>query len=138
MKHHVGLIIRDKDKVLFIQRSATKKTLPNAWAFVSGTMEEGESPERTAVREAKEELGVDAIAERVMAEMDIAEFGVRLHFVICSVMAGVPFIKAPDEIQTLRWMTFPEFFAAHPDEEIGHGLVWLRAHPEKWKKHFKA
>ena len=62
MKEHVAIIIRDKEnKILFIQRSLDKKTLPGAWSFPSGTVEEGEEAYTTFIRESEEELGIESI-----------------------------------------------------------------------------
>lgn len=133
MKSHAVIVLRDGEKTLFVQRSATKKSLPNIWAFPSGTVEEGESLEATIHREAMEELGVTVEIEGTMGELDIEKFGVRLHFISCSAIEGEACIKEPDEIQTLRWLTFEEFFSEFTDDEIGHGLIWLRTRPELWE-----
>jgi 8-oxo-dGTP diphosphatase len=133
MKNHVGLIIQDQDKLLFIQRSANKKTLPNIWAFPSGTVEEGETVEQTAVREAREELGVEVMVETILAVTELLEFDVRLHFIIASIKSNQPSIQEPDEIQAICWLTLPEFFAKFTDSQIGHGLIWLRQNPLVWK-----
>ena len=132
MKSHVAIILNRHGKLLFIQRAATKKTLPNIWAFPSGTVEEGEKWEDTAVREAKEELGVVAGARNILGAMELPEFNVRLHFVVCNIESGEPSIQEPGEIQAIRWMTMKEFFEEYRDNQIGHGLVYLRAHPEMW------
>lgn len=135
MTSHVAIILERQGKVLFIQRATTKKTLPNIWAFPSGTVEEGEEMERTAVREAKEELGVVACVKNTLGVMELPEFNVRLHFVVCNIESGEPFIQEANEIQAIRWMTMGEFFAEYRDDQIGHGLVYLRAHPEVWNTH---
>jgi 8-oxo-dGTP pyrophosphatase MutT (NUDIX family) len=122
--------VHDKDKVLFIKRSATKKTLPNAWAFPSGTVEKGEKIADTALREALEELGIKVSVDEVIGTMELTEFNVRLHFVACHVTEGVPSIVEVNEIQEVKWFTFSEFFANYADKQIGHGLIYLRKHPE--------
>ena len=138
MKNHAVIVLKgEKGKVLFVQRATTKKFLPNAWAFSSGTMEEGESPEETVKREALEELGVEVKVENKMGEVELPEQNARLHFIICKIIKGEPAIKAPEEIQKLEWHTFPEFFAKFKDPQIGHGLIYLRQHPELWQKYFK-
>ena len=136
MKDHAVIVIDRDGTLLFVQRAATKKTLPNIWAFPSGTVEPGESPEATVRREAKEELGVDVAVGRTFAVTEIAAFDVRLHFVLCRISSGEPAIRQPEEIQTLKWATFPEFFAEFGDDKIGHGLAWLRNHPGAWQAAF--
>lgn len=137
MKNHAAFIIRDGDKLLFVQRAATKKSLPNIWAFPSGTIEEGERAEETAAREAKEELAVDVAVEGVIAVAALEELGARLHFVVCRMTRRTPIVADPGEIQAFRWMTLPDFFAEFSDDEIGHGLIWLRAVPAVWQGYFK-
>jgi hypothetical protein len=38
------------------------------------------------------------------------------------------------EAERLAWMSMKDFFAKYTDDEIGHGLRWLRAKPEVWQK----
>ena len=134
MKNHAAIMIRDGGgRILFIQRSMKKSTLPGAWSFPSGTVEDGEDVLATAVRECVEELGVDVLAERILSSLDLDEFGVRLHFVLCSIENGVPSIEEPDEIDAIEWMRMGDFFERFSDDEIGHGLVWLRGEPDVWR-----
>lgn len=136
MKNHAAIILRKGDKVLFVQRSATKKFLPNIWAFPSGTMEEGESAEATAIREANEELGLDVEVERPLAIVELPELGARLHFVVCVARSDKPIIWDAAEIQAIKWLPFNEFLNEYSDDQIGHGLIYLRKHPEVWKPYF--
>ena len=77
MNHHVALVIKDKsNKILFIQRSLTKKTLPGAWSFPSGTIEPNENINETAIREAREELGIEVEPLKIFAEKELSEFSV--------------------------------------------------------------
>lgn len=132
MKNHAAIILRNGDRVLFVQRSATKKFLPNIWAFPSGTMEEGESAEATAIREAKEELGIEVEIDRFLGTVELPELGARLHFLVCSARSDGSIVYDQAEIQAIRWMSFNEFFNEYNDEQIGHGLIYLRRHREIW------
>jgi len=133
MKDHAAIMICDDDgRILFIQRSMKKKTLPGAWSFPSGTVEEGEDVLSTAIRESMEELGVDVSADKILSVLDLPEFSARLHFVLCSIKDGVPSIEEPDEIDVIDWMRMDDFFERFSDDEIGHGLIWLRGNPDVW------
>ena len=134
MKNHAVIILRNEELFLFVQRSATKKSLPNIWAFPSGTVEEGESASETIVREAKEELSVDVNIEKDLAKVELPELGACLHFFVCINKSNQELICDPNEIQQTQWMTFAEFFKKFNDDQIGHGLRYLRNHPEIWKK----
>ncbi len=132
MKTHAAIVLRNGDKILFVQRAATKKSLPNIWAFASGTIEEGETAEKTAEREAKEELGVEVDIKGILATVDLPELDARLVFVMCEMMGNTPIVFDQNEIQAIRWLSFEEFFRKYADEQIGHGLIYLRKHPELW------
>lgn len=136
MKDHAAFIVRSGNQIIFIQRAATKKILPNIWALPSGTIEEGEKATETAVREAQEELGITVKPEILLGVMESPEFNARIHFVVCTLISGNPAIRALDEIRSLRLMTFQEFFNEYDDSKIGHGLIYLRNHPELWQAYF--
>jgi len=130
MKHHAAIILRDGNKFLFVQRAAKKKSLPNIWAFPSGTMEENESAEMTAVREAKEELEISVNVEKCLTPVELSQVGAILHLVVCTTDTPTQINFDQEEIQKISWMTFEEFFKIFTDEQIGHGLIYLRKHPE--------
>ena len=100
-------------------------------------MEEGETAEVTVAREAKEELRVDVGIENFFSTVELSELGARLHFVACKQIGLDPIIFDPVEIQQTQWLTFDEFFNTYTDDQIGHGLIYLRRNPEIWKSFFK-
>ena len=127
MKSHVALVIRNvNNEILFVKRSMMKKSLPGIWSFASGTLEEGESVEETAVREGMEELGVELLCEKLLCEKELTELNVKLHFLLCKIANGEPRVLDYSEIERFEWMKFDEFFNRFNDNEIGHGLIWLR------------
>ena len=126
MIDHAAIIIKNKDQILFIKRSKYKKILPNVWSFPSGTQKENETIFQTAEREAREELGVIVKAESLLTKKELPEFNVILHFVVCSILEGIPDIRDHHEISELSWLRSEEFFCKYTDEEIGHGLAHLR------------
>ena len=133
MKNHAAIVIRNENnEILFIKRSIKKKTLPGAWSFPSGTVEGKENIYDTTKREANEELGVDVEPEGILATNDLPEFSVRLFFVLCCIKKGKIVIKEPEEIDKFEWMKFSDFFNRFSDNEIGHGLIWLRKNPHIW------
>lgn len=134
MKDHAVIVLHNDNKVLFVQRAATKKSLPNIWAFPSGTMEKGEDTKTTIIREAKEELGIDVEVEKELGMVELPELESRLHFIVCKSDFWKNLVYDPKEIQAVRWLTFEEFFSEYTDDQIGHGLIFLRKHPEIWKE----
>jgi len=57
MEVATSILVKD-GRVLMLKRSQAMKTFPGQWGGVSGTMEPGESPEQTAIREIEEETGL--------------------------------------------------------------------------------
>lgn len=128
----MALLIKKDNKFLFIRRSKYKKSLPNIWAFPSGTKEKGEDIYKTAVREAYEELKIKIKVENILAIKELPEFESRLYFIICNIISGKPVINDYKEISEIQWLTLQEFFKKYKDLEIGHGLIFLRHNPEIW------
>jgi len=133
MEEHAAIIIKnEKNEILFVKRAMSKRTLPGAWSPPSGTVEIGEDINKTAIREAKEELGILVTPIKIIAKKELPEFSVRLIFVLCAIQSGKPIIKEPDEIDRFEWIKFSDFFNRFSDDKIGHGLVWLRKNPQLW------
>ena len=61
--HGAVAIVIENGKFLVIRRSATVRA-PNMLCFAGGTIEQGETPEQTIVREMQEELGLQVTCER--------------------------------------------------------------------------
>ena len=133
MEGHAVIVLQDgKGKTLFIKRSMKKNILPGKWAFPSGTIKEGEKIFETIIREANEELDIKVQPISTFAKTVLPEFSAHLYFVLCHIDKDEPRIKEPDEIDEINWMTFYEFFNKFSDDEIGHGLIWLRKNPQLW------
>lgn len=56
--HVVSCVVRDGDRILLLKRSGQVGTFQGYWAAVSGFVEEGESPDHTALKELGEETGL--------------------------------------------------------------------------------
>lgn len=60
-------IINDKRQVLLQKRSANKRFNPNKWALCAGHVDKGETLEVAALREIKEEIGIDININNLIA-----------------------------------------------------------------------
>lgn len=58
----VGIIL--KDGLVFACQRRGDASYPLKWEFPGGKLEEGETPEAAAMRELREELGINAVVER--------------------------------------------------------------------------
>ncbi len=66
MRDRAGIILIEEDKLALIERRRTGR---HYFAFPGGGIDQGESPEQTAIREAEEELGIRVEIKQKVAEV---------------------------------------------------------------------
>lgn len=91
-----AVVQREDGRVLLLKRAPTHTTNPDKWCFVTGYVEPGESPQEAAVRELREELGIEAQPARSgrVVVVNIGWATLHVH----------PFLFAlPDFPVTLDW-----------------------------------
>jgi 8-oxo-dGTP pyrophosphatase MutT (NUDIX family) len=74
----------DRPALLLTRRSLKLSKHAGQWALPGGRMDEGESPEQTALRELSEEIGLDLDADAVLGRLD--DFTTRSGFTITPVV----------------------------------------------------
>ncbi|MBN2112485.1 NUDIX domain-containing protein [Candidatus Woesearchaeota archaeon] len=118
-------VVVDNGKVLLLKR--TKEPFVGYWALLGGKIEFGEHPEETAVRELKEETGIDAkvskvkgILSEVVKDKDTGED--KWHFIMfmCEMEPEHTDAKSSDEGE-LRWFDM-ETIEEHKDEIVPSDL----------------
>jgi 8-oxo-dGTP diphosphatase len=72
------------------------------WDFVGGGAEAGESPEETAIREAKEEIGL-TVEPRGLIGVYFNRLDHRLIFIFNGTVTGGTLALQPDEITEIGW-----------------------------------
>ena len=73
-----GCIITDKQgRILLLHRNTDTW---QHWEVPGGKVEEGEEPKTTAIREAKEELGVNVEIKKLLGQRAFAEKDYMLHY----------------------------------------------------------
>ena len=75
------------DKLLILKRSDKVKTYKGLWGGVAGYIEENEDPYETAIKEIREEVGLEREDLRILVEGDPVEFtdfieGVKYDWII--------------------------------------------------------
>lgn len=125
----------DQGRVLLGQRSDN-----GLWALVCGIVEPGEEPADTAVREIKEETGIDAVVSDFVGVKSsdrelVYDNGDRTmymdHLFLCDVDPngnGTPFV-GDDESLTVGWFSpddLPSPMASSSVERIGYVRDFLR------------
>ena len=90
----------------------------NRWQLPKGLVEHGESPESTAVREVREEAGVDGVLVAPLEEIEYwyvgedaggerVRFHKRVHFFLLEYQSG-DVREHDDEVAEARWVPLPD------------------------------
>ncbi|KAK9095205.1 hypothetical protein Scep_026674 [Stephania cephalantha] len=113
--HHVGIggfVINDQDEVLVVQEKYCPPACVGLWKLPTGYILESEEIYTGAVREVKEETGIDSEFVEVIAfrhALSVA-FEKSDLFFICMLRPLSTKIKVDDqEIQAAKWMPLAEF-----------------------------
>jgi 8-oxo-dGTP diphosphatase len=93
MKPHLQIalaLIWREGEVLLSKRLSSADHLPDVWEFPGGKVEEGESPALAAVREAREEVGLDVevMSQRQPIEWEYETRRVTLLPFDCRIVGG--------------------------------------------------
>ena len=68
------LLINDNGKLLILKRSNTVRTYKGLWGGVAGYIEENEEPFETAIKEIREEVGLEKDKISLIKKLDPIEF----------------------------------------------------------------
>ncbi len=106
--YHIAIVLLWRDnEILATKRRADADHLPNLWEFPGGKCAPGEAPEATAMREAREELGVEIeiTGIRALLEFDYPARRVTLHPFDARIIEGE---AQPLQAAALRWLKIDE------------------------------
>ena len=102
----IVIVVNEKKQILLQKRSANKKHFPNKWALCSGLVISGESCDEAAVRELKEELGV----EFQISDLHLLEGNLnltRFYYVITNYDES-QFVIQKEELSSVKWFDLDE------------------------------
>ncbi len=108
----VGVLISDKDRYLIVKRG--KDPNSGLWSIPGGLVEIGERVSEAAVREVKEETGLDVNLVRVIGVVDKiirdGDSNVKYHFVIIDYLAEqrTGILKAASDALEAKWVKADE------------------------------
>ncbi|XVE78305.1 hypothetical protein DITRI_Ditri13aG0133800 [Diplodiscus trichospermus] len=117
--HRVGIgafVVNDKREVLVVQEKSGWFKGKNVWKFPSGAVDEGEDISMAAIREVKEETGIDTEFVEVLAfrQSHKSFFTKSDLFFVCMLRPHSFDIQKQDsEIEAAQWMSIDEY-AAQP------------------------
>lgn len=111
--------IEDQDAALILtRRSPRLKHHAGQWAIPGGYLEEGETPEETALRELKEEVNLTLTKDHILGRLD--DFTTRSGFVMTPVVFwGGPRVDLdpnPEEVHSVHRIPILEFL--RPDAPV--------------------
>lgn len=98
-----GAVVARDNHVLLIRRAAPENGL--VWQFPAGKVDEGESPEQAAAREALEEAGVVVVPAGVIGTRVHPGTGRRVVYVACRWVSGEPRAASPREVAGAEWVS---------------------------------
>ena len=116
--------------LLLTRRAQHLRNHPGQWAFPGGRLDDGESPVEAALREMREEVGVDLPESAVLGRLD--DFVTRSGFVMTPVViwggAGLEVRPNPAEVASVHRIPLTEFLRADaprldPVEGGGHPIL---------------
>ncbi len=90
-----AIIFNDDGKLLMIERH---KNGEHYFVLPGGHVEEGESPQRAAVREVAEETSLSVVVEKLLYSSMVDEFGNNQQIFLCNYLGGEPRLS-PDSIE---------------------------------------
>jgi len=113
----VVLLPDDEGRACFLltRRTATLRAHARQWALPGGRIDAGESPERAALRELREEVGLALEPASVLGLLD--DYGTRSGFIITPVVAwaGDPIELAPNPAEVAHVYRVPLAELDKPD-----------------------
>lgn len=101
------LVVNDKGEVLILQRSKLEDVLPEYWDIPGGTLEDGEDPAVGAIREVKEETGLNIFEPQLFFQRSNVDLKKNKQFVTLVFLAkntGAEVILNPCEHSEYEWI----------------------------------
>ena len=123
LHNEVGVfIINDDSKILLEKRSANKRFSPNKWGLCAGHVDANESLEAAAIREIKEEVGLDVTPKELIPygerEITISDSNSHItyfYYVKCNKKEDEFIIQ--EELSEVKWFNIDEIITMIKDEK---------------------
>jgi 8-oxo-dGTP pyrophosphatase MutT (NUDIX family) len=121
---------RGEAALLLTRRARHLRNHPGQWAFPGGRLDDAETPVLAALREMREEVGVDLPESAVLGRLD--DFVTRSGFVMTPIVvwggARLQAVPNPDEVASVHRIPVTEFLRADaprldPVEGLDHPIL---------------
>ncbi|WP_282610250.1 NUDIX hydrolase [Pelagibius sp. Alg239-R121] len=126
----LAVVIRESHFLLVRRNNRPDKGL---WGFPGGKIERGETVMEAAIRELREETGIEAEARDTLTSVDVIIRGkngeLQHHYVLvavlCDYLGGEPL--AADDVSEAEWFEYEEILATPEDKSPAVGRVAQQA-----------
>ncbi|MCI0551977.1 MAG: NUDIX domain-containing protein, partial [Anaerolineae bacterium] len=112
MRTRAGIVLIEDSKVALIERHRAGL---NYFVFPGGGVDDGESPEQAAIREAMEELGVQVAIKQKIAEIRFGQANRHIYFLV---------ERVSGEFGTGTGEEFTDSDPDHPEEGV-YIPIWV-------------
>ena len=121
--------------VVFGQRSATLSRHAGEVSFPGGRLEEGEDEATAALREAREEIGLDSARVRLLGRLDTQRAGSGYSIAPHVGLVTPPVALQPDGVEIVDTFEVPLEFLLEPANHRRASMVWRGA--RRWYSLFE-
>jgi 8-oxo-dGTP diphosphatase len=111
-QHIAAAVIINQGRVLLIRRSVPEGHL--IWQLPAGKIAPGESPAQAAVRETREETGLEVAAGKLLGERLHPLTDRHITYIACTAVHGTAHVAAPEEVAKVAWVGLHQLPAAVP------------------------
>ena len=94
-------VIIDDGRLLLVRRRVSEGQL--SWQFPAGEVEQGESNEDAAVREANEETGLTVRATKSLGSRVHPNTGRTMDYIACDRVDGTAYVADEEELAEVAW-----------------------------------
>ena len=128
MIHVAAVILTDEAGKILICKRGEGGSCAFLWEFPGGKLEEGESPEQAAVRECREELGLDITLGPAYASLDYSYPDKDIHFTFFNgrVTGGEMEVRVHEEARWVAPAEMKDYNFCPADVALGERLAWER------------
>ena len=117
-------IMNKEGKFLVQKRTKSRKRFPNMWSLTAGAVDTGETSLEGAIREAKEEIGINIEKEEFELILSIKRKHNFLDIWLVRKDIDLKDIVMQEEVQEVKWVTKEELEEMIKNDEVA-GTVTL-------------
>ncbi len=112
-------IMNDKNEFLIQKRSPYKKIYPNMWAQTGGAVDSGETSLQGALREVKEELGIDLDKNNMEFILSFKRYHSFVDVWLAKQNVDLKdVVMQKEEVSEVKWVNKDEFKKMIDDKEV--------------------